>query len=57
MLFNLLVWKYFHNFAAERVSLKERYAICMPFPIGISCRKEGFCRGWTQKDETDEHCS
>ena len=24
MLFNLLVWKYFHNFAAERVSLKER---------------------------------
>ena len=47
----------FHNFAAERVSLKERNTFYIPFPTGISCRKEGVCRGWTLKDEIDDHCS
>ena len=47
----------FHNIATEKVSLKERNTFYIPFPTGISCRKEGFCRGWTLKDEIDDHCS
>ena len=35
----------FHNIAAEKVSLKERNTFYIPFPTGISCRKEGAAEG------------
>ncbi|KAA3815795.1 hypothetical protein F3F36_21160 [Bacteroides ovatus] len=50
-LYNLVNWSYFHIFASRRVSLKERNIFCIPFPTEFLCRKEGLCRGWTQKDE------
>ena len=31
--------------------VKERNIFCIPFPTEFLCRKEGLCRGWTQKDE------
>ena len=47
----------FHIFAVKIVSLKERNTFYIPFPTGISYRREGLCRGWTLKDEIDDHCS
>ena len=47
----------FHNIAAEKVSLKERKHLLHTISDRYFMPKRGGCRGWTLKDEIDDHCS
>ena len=59
-LFNQKILSIIRWFAINFIILQrkeERNTFYIPFPTGISCRKEGFCSGCTLKDEIDDHCS
>lgn len=51
MMDNLVVWSFFHTFAAEEVSLIERNTFLHCFSPDISCLDGGIAERWAPKTE------